>query len=117
LTPQAVDTTVRWTSTVAGPGSHLVMTYVHRGLIDGTQDFPHATAWVRSVQRAGEPFAFGFEPAELAAYLADRGWCLIDDLSTPEALAQYGLPVARVPSFYRIAHASLASPSAQLGGR
>jgi methyltransferase (TIGR00027 family) len=116
LTPQAVDTTVRWTSNVAGRGSHLVMTYVHRGLIDGTQDFPGATGWVRSVQRAGEPFVFGFEPAKLAAYLADRGWCLIDDLSTPEALAQYGLPVARVPSFYRIAHASLASPLAQVGG-
>jgi hypothetical protein len=53
-----------------------------RGLIDGTQDFPGATAWVCSVQRAGEPFVFGFEPAQLAAYLAHRGWCLIDDLST-----------------------------------
>ena len=107
LTPQAVDTTVRWTSSIAGPNSQLVMTYVHRGLIDGTQQFRHADAWVRAVQQAGEPFVFGFEPADLARYLTDRGWDLLDDLSTPQALAQYGLSAARVPSFYRIAHATL----------
>jgi methyltransferase (TIGR00027 family) len=105
LTPEAVDSTVRWASEISHPGSGLVFTYVHRGLIDGTRDFPHASAWVRSVERAGEPFVYGFEPSELGNYLADRGWELVDDLATPEALAQYGLPVKRVPSFYRIAHA------------
>ena len=105
LTPEAVDATVRWTSDVAGPGSELVFTYVHGDLIARTREFPHADPWVRSVERAGEPFVFGFTPDDLVRYLADRGWTLADDLATPEALALYGLSGARVPSFYRIARA------------
>ncbi len=106
LTPEAVDTTVRWARSVSGPGSHLVLTYVDRGLIDGTRQFPHAAAWVSSVTRAGEPFVFGFEPADLPRYLNERGWDLVADLSTSEALVQYGLTSRRVPGFYRIAHAT-----------
>lgn len=106
LSPAAVDATVRWARDVAGPNSQLMLTYVHRGLIEGTQQFPHAGAWVRSVQRAGEPFVFGFNPCELPEYLTDRGWQLTDDLSTPEALVEYGLPPTGVPSFYRVAHAA-----------
>ena len=105
LTPPAVDTTVRWARSVSGPGSHLMLTYVNRGLIDKTLQFPHAAAWVRSVARAGEPFVFGFDPADLPLYLTQRGWDLVADVSTTDALVQYGLPSRRVPSFYRIAHA------------
>jgi methyltransferase (TIGR00027 family) len=106
LSPQAVDATVRWARSISGPGSHLMLTYVDRRLIDKTLHFPHATAWVRSVARAGEPFVFGFQPAELAGYLSQRGWHLRADLSTTEALVRYGLPARRVPGFYRIAHAT-----------
>ena len=36
LTSEAVDATVRWASQIAGEGSELALTYVHRGLIEGT---------------------------------------------------------------------------------
>jgi methyltransferase (TIGR00027 family) len=108
LTPEAVDATVRWARRVAGAGSELALTYVHRGLIDGTVHFPHADPWVASVAAAGEPFVFGFDPAELAAYLGERGWELVDDLSTTEALTRHGRIPRRVPAFYRIALARLA---------
>ena len=65
LTPGADDTTVRWAHHTTGEGSELAFTYVHRGLLDGTVAFPHSTAWVRSVADAGEPFVFGFDPADL----------------------------------------------------
>jgi methyltransferase (TIGR00027 family) len=109
LTPDAVDATVRWAARIAGPGSELGLTYVHRGLIDGTVRFPHAGPWVASVAAAGEPFVFGFDPVELPRYLADRGWQLVDDLSTTEALTRHGLNPHRVPAFYRIALARAAS--------
>ena len=44
---------------LAAPGSVLVFTYVHAGVIDGTVTFPEAERWVRNVQRAGEPWTFG----------------------------------------------------------
>lgn len=105
LTPDAVDATVRWAHDATGEGSELAFTYVHRGLIDGTVRFPHAEAWVRSVADAGEPFVFGFDPAELPTYLKARGWALLEDISTTEALARQGLDPSGVPAFYRIARA------------
>jgi methyltransferase (TIGR00027 family) len=108
LTPAGADATLRWAGAVAGPGSGLAMTYVHRGLVDGTVNFPHSTAWRRSVEKEGEPFVSGFDPDELRGYLAERSWRLADDLSTVEALARQGMPRRRVPGFYRIAFATRA---------
>jgi methyltransferase (TIGR00027 family) len=105
LTPAAVDATVRCASELSGAGSELVLTYVDRGLLDGSVRFPHAGPWVRSVERAGEPFVFGFHPRELGAYLSERGWQLVQDRSTAEALAAYGAASRRVPGFYRVARA------------
>ncbi|MDT7743460.1 MAG: hypothetical protein QOE59_2538 [Actinomycetota bacterium] len=107
LTPEAVDTTVRWARDAAGEPSELAFTYVHRGLIDGTVPFPHAEAWVRSVAEAGKPFVFGFDPGELPDYLDERGWTLFEDISTTEALTRHGLDPRGVPAFYRIARARL----------
>jgi methyltransferase (TIGR00027 family) len=105
LSAEAVDATMRWAGGVSGSGSVLAFTYVHRGLLDGSIRFPHADRWVASVREAGEPFVFGLDPATLRDYLAERGWQLLEDLSTTEALAEYGLPLTCVPSFYRLARA------------
>ena len=110
LEPAAADATLRWASAVAGAGSELVFTYVHRGVLDGSERFPDAGPWVASVRAAGEPFVFGLEPAALPGYLAERGWSLVEDRSTTELLAQHGLPTARVPGFYRLARAAVLQP-------
>ena len=107
LTPAAVDATLRWARAVSGPESELAFTYVHRGLLDGTVHFPHAEPWVNSVRAADEPFVFGLDPGTLEVFLSERGWRLLDDLSTTEALAQHGRDVRRVPSFYRLARAAV----------
>lgn len=64
---------------------------------------------LRSGGGRGGRVVFGFDPGELAGYLADRGWELVDDLSTTEALTRHGLTPHRVPAFYRIALARLTS--------
>jgi methyltransferase (TIGR00027 family) len=105
LRPDAVDATLRWAGDIAGPGSEIAMTYVHRGLLDRTVEFPHSRAWMRSVENAGEPFVFGFHPDELGTYLTARSWHLVTDLTTTEALVRYGMNPHGVPAFYRIAFA------------
>ncbi|MEQ0565279.1 SAM-dependent methyltransferase [Amycolatopsis sp. NEAU-NG30] len=98
LTAQAVDATFRDLATIVAPGSTVVFTYVDRAALgDGT-------AWHREVAKVGEPWTFGFPPADVPGYLAERGLDLKGDLSAEEAAARYGRdePAA---GFYRIAWA------------
>ena len=46
----------------------------------------------------------GFDP-DLPAYLRERGWTQLEDLSTTEALTRLGMDPSGVPAFYRIARA------------
>ena len=109
LTAQAVDATLRWVAANSAEGSTLSFTYVHAGLLDGSVRFPGAEPWVQAVERAGEPFTFGLDPAGLAGYLAQRGMRVLSDVSTAEALAQSAAAgrEAPPPAFYRVALAEL----------
>ena len=70
LTPAAVDQNFRMLSRILTGGSQLIFTYVHKGALDGSLVFREARRWKSSVRSTGEPFIFGFDPAELGAYLA-----------------------------------------------
>jgi methyltransferase (TIGR00027 family) len=98
LTARAVDATLRDLTRVTAPGSTVVLTYVDSAAL--TDDTP----WHRAVAAAGEPWTFGLDPAEVPAYLADRGLDLVGDLSTRQAAARYHRegPAA---GFYRVAWA------------
>ena len=84
LSAAAVDQTLSVLRALAAPGTLLLFTYVHQGVIDGSAHFPEAARWVRSVARAGEAWTFGFVPAALPGYLASRGFTLSWDVSTAE---------------------------------
>ncbi len=78
LSADAVDATLAVAGPLAAPGSVLVFTYVHAGVIDGTVTFPEAERWVHNVQRAGEPWTFGLVPADVPEFLHGRGLELRD---------------------------------------
>jgi methyltransferase (TIGR00027 family) len=110
LTADAVDATFRWISTHAALGSRIVFTYVHSGLLDGSERFSESEQWVGAVRSAGEPFTFGLDPDQLAAYLAERGLRLLSDVSTTEALDRYRSRLGDAPlppAFYRVALAQV----------
>jgi methyltransferase (TIGR00027 family) len=85
LSDGAVDATLATIRALAAPGSVLVFTYVHAGVIDGSVVFPEAERWVQNVQRAGEPWTFGLRPADVPDFLRARGFELVTDVSTREA--------------------------------
>jgi methyltransferase (TIGR00027 family) len=85
LTAEAVDTTLATIRELAAPGSTLVVTYVHAGVLDGSVEFPEAGRWVQNVRRAGEPWTFGLVPGEVPAFLHTRGFELVADVSTRDA--------------------------------
>ncbi|GGM09600.1 class I SAM-dependent methyltransferase [Dactylosporangium sucinum] len=110
LTATAVDATLRALAGLLAPGSRLVFTYVDRAVLDGTAAHAGADGWRRAVGRYGEPWTFGLDPAELAAYLAERGLSLRDDRSTRDAAERYLAPLGRdepTAAFYRVAVAEV----------
>ncbi|WP_433291035.1 class I SAM-dependent methyltransferase [Actinoplanes sp. CA-030573] len=107
LTEPAVDATLREVAALTASGSTLIFTYVDRRVLSGAID---AGPWPRAVSRQGEPWTFGFLPAELPAYVGARGMRLALDMSTREAAGRYLHPLGRdeqAASFYRVAAAEI----------
>jgi methyltransferase (TIGR00027 family) len=134
LTASTVDATLRLLAATTGAGSRIVFTYIDRGaLADGGEPTgsgaPGASGepagggapgaggpadgiggWRDAVRDAGEPWTFGFEPAELPGYLAARGLALTTDLSTRDAAARYLAPLHRdepAAAFYHVVAAEV----------
>jgi methyltransferase (TIGR00027 family) len=78
LTAEAVDATLAAVASAA-PGSRLIFTYVHQGVIDGSVDFEGGATLRAEVASVGEPWTFGLRPEELEAYLRQRGLELVSD--------------------------------------
>jgi methyltransferase (TIGR00027 family) len=89
LSERAVDANLFVLASLLVPPSRLILTYVHKGALDGSQKFQGARRWKSWVGRSGEPFIFGFDPATLADYLRPRGFLLQSDVSTAEAAGRY----------------------------
>lgn len=106
LTADAVDATSRYLAGAAPAGSQVVFTYIDRAALEGTVTFDGLDAWRDAVTAGGEPWTFGFHPAELTGYLAARGLRLRSDLSARDAAQRYDRyePTA---AFYRIALAEV----------
>lgn len=110
LTAEAVDTTLRYVATTTGRGSQIIFTYIDKAALDGSGTFSGVEEWHTVVREAGEPWTFGFHPAELPEYLAERGMKLTADLTARDAATRYLTPLGRhepTADFYRIAHAEV----------
>jgi len=79
LTEAAIDASLRAMRAYSGPDSRLALTYFEKSAL--------ARPTVRGVvvARLGEPWQFGWEPGELAPYLADRGFRLVRDVDLVDA--------------------------------
>ena len=85
LSEPAVNANLEVLARLLAPHSQLILTYVHKGALDGSVKFRGARRWKSWVGRSGEPFIFGFDPATLAEALGQHGFLLQSDVSTAEA--------------------------------
>ena len=109
LTGEAVDATLRRIAGITGSGSRLILTYVNRDVVEG-RGGREADCWRSAVGQGGEPWTFGFRPAELSGYLSERGMALRLDMSARDAAQRYLAPLGRsepTATFYRIAEAEV----------
>jgi methyltransferase (TIGR00027 family) len=108
LESAAVSATVAAIAELTPPPSQIVFTYVHRGLLDGSVRFEGTERLLATLRDRGEPWTFGFDPKELAAYLGSRGFELFDDVSVDELRHRYWGERALAFTgyeFYRVARA------------
>ncbi len=90
----------------AAPGSCVVFTYIHRGVLDGSARFAGSEKLIENVQRLGEPWTFGLVPEALAAFVAPFGLAVEDNLGADEYRRRYLADSDRGLegyAFYRIA--------------
>ena len=95
LPAEAVDVLFRFVARHAVPGSQMVLTYIHRGALDRSTRFARAGQTLATVRGLGEPYTFGFDPAELPAYTSARGLRLIEDVGPDTYRARYLTPLGR----------------------
>jgi len=95
LSPADVDTLFRYVAGSVPAGSAMVFTYIHRTMLEGSATFEGAGKTLAIVRRSGEPYTFGFEPADLAGYLAARGLTLIEDVGATAYRERYLDPIGR----------------------
>lgn len=111
LTEPAVAAVLAWVGSTA-PGGAIAFTYIHRGAIDGSATFEDAARMVRNVEQLGEPWTFGLDPAEVAAFVGHFGLALREDLGADEYRRRYLGPGHHAGyAFYRIAIAEVAPPA------
>jgi methyltransferase (TIGR00027 family) len=79
LTPEAIEASVSAIHALGSAGSVLAMTYFD--VTHVKQPSPLGRVAAAVVARAGEPWKFGWVPAELGAWLARRGFSLQRDES------------------------------------
>ncbi|QUR67041.1 SAM-dependent methyltransferase [Mycobacterium spongiae] len=72
----------------AAPGSRIVFTYVRRDFIDGTNRYGTRTLY-RSVRRRRQLWHFGLQPDDVAGFLSEYGWRLVDQAGPDELVQRY----------------------------
>ena len=83
LREPALDASVRAIAAYSGPGSSLAMTYMTQARLARPSLMTRATRAL--VGRVGEPWVWGWDPLELPAWLAARGFPRVDDVDLADA--------------------------------
>ncbi|MBN2336730.1 hypothetical protein JXL21_14330 [Candidatus Bathyarchaeota archaeon] len=97
----AVDETFALIRRMSGPGSLVVFDYVHSSVIDRQGRYLGEKEISRNVADVGEPWTFGFDEGTVEAYLAGKGFRLVEECSSEELERRYftdidGLKVGRI---------------------
>ncbi|MCP4356791.1 MAG: class I SAM-dependent methyltransferase [Chloroflexi bacterium] len=93
LTETAVRETFQYLAQ-APTGSQLTFTYVLKDFIEGKNLYGEEKIYERMVVK-DKSWHFGFDPAEVADFLQEYGWRLIEDLSYEELNNRYAKSIGR----------------------
>jgi methyltransferase (TIGR00027 family) len=93
LTEDAVRRTLEGLR-AAAPGSRLVFTYVRRDFIEGTNLYGSPTLY-RNVRQRRQLWKFGLQTEDVAEFIAEYGWRLVEQAGPDELVKRYVEPTGR----------------------
>ncbi|OBI87281.1 SAM-dependent methyltransferase [Mycobacterium sp. 1245805.9] len=93
LTEDAVRRTLEGLR-AAAPGSRFVFTYVRRDFIDGRNLYGTRTLY-RNVRERHQLWHFGLDPEEVAGFIGEYGWRLVEQAGPDELVQRYVRPAGR----------------------
>jgi methyltransferase (TIGR00027 family) len=93
---------------ICAPGSRIIFTYVHAGVLDRQFEAPGLDQLFTRLAASNESWTFGFRPEELGEYLRGHGLQLIDDLGAAEYRAKVMGTRARGLVGYEFYHVAVA---------
>jgi methyltransferase (TIGR00027 family) len=108
LTSAAVSDVLGWISANSAPGSRVVFDYLLNAMLDGRWAEPHAQKILAYQRRKGEPYRFGVDAGELAAWLIGLGYSAVQRTTLDDLKRLYLQPLnrgKRLHTFYEIAEA------------
>ena len=98
LTAEAVDETLHFVATNSGPGSSIIFTYILKSVVDDTCQLEGAREIREAFSRGGiadfssqrgDRLLFGIEEGSIEAFLSERGFQQIKDISGDYYEAEY----------------------------
>jgi methyltransferase (TIGR00027 family) len=107
LTPETVDSILRCVASCR-PGTRLIFTYVHAGMLDGSVSFKSAERLLRDFASISEPWTFGLRPENVSAFLSGPGLHLDRDLGARDYRRLYFGPAAERMEGYEFYHVAVA---------
>jgi methyltransferase (TIGR00027 family) len=84
LDADAVASGFDFVAKICAPGSRIIFTYVHAGVLDGGFEAPGLHALFTRLAASNENWTFGFRPEQLVEYLRRHGLNLLEDLGAAE---------------------------------
>ena len=113
ISANAVDKTLRTIARISLPGSRMVVTFLHRGVLDETSEL-HNPAVLARLEQVGEPWQFGLYPTEVEPYLTERRFKLLELVTGPDFEQRYLKPKGREIKAMQIEMSALVQVSESL---
>jgi methyltransferase (TIGR00027 family) len=85
----AVDETLSFIAGNSGKGSRIIFDYYLQSLVDGTSNLETAANIRKYVAEQGEPLLFGIKEDEVGAFLAERGFSQISNITSRDYKKAY----------------------------
>lgn len=89
ILPEAVDRTLSFIARFSEKASRIIFDYYPKSLVDGTSDLEAAANVRKYVADQGEPLLFGIDENDVEAFLARRGFCQIESVTSEDYRKAY----------------------------